>query len=267
MRFDQMAPYSSGADNNYNFAINTNYSTAWGGSALQSSPLQPLQQMSGGYYGDMSCAPGLSPSSGGLGGYGPGLSQQAQPVQPSYGLGISAGPMRQYENENENEPPPLPKIKNMTQLAKLFGPPDVIDTHKGGIAIWSAATLKKAGYGFLHRIEIIDESVPSVTPVKHFSNVYIWVPLSPSQEQLNNILSLSKDFFYDRKKELMIIRSDTLDTAVAQGALLLLYIKGKTSFYNLVNNDMLKTYYLKVRQSRKIKKAIYTILYTAKRTK
>ena len=179
---------------------------------------------------------------------------------------FNGGSAAQAENCKSNA---LPKIKNMKQLYRLFGRPDVIDTYKGGIAIWSAATLRKAHYGFLHRVEIIDESVPSIVPVNHFSNLYIWVHMTPNREQLNNILSLSKDYFYDRKKELMIVRSDTLDTAVAQAALLLLYVKEKVTFYNLVNNDMIKIYYSKIstkvnsKSWRKVKKAIYTIINTA----
>jgi hypothetical protein len=165
----------------------------------------------------------------------------------------------------------LPNIRNMKELNRLIGPPDVIDKKNGGIAIWSAATLKKAGYGFLHRLEIIDESVPSVTPVKHFSNVYIWVHLKPSMEQLNNILSLSKDFYYDRKKELLIVRSACLDTAVAQASLILLYTKHKVTFYDLVSNDLLTNYYTGILPGRpacrKVKRALYTILNTAKKMK
>jgi hypothetical protein len=168
-------------------------------------------------------------------------------------------------------PPSLPDIRNMKELHQMLGPPDVIDSKNGGIAIWSANTLKKAGYGFLHRLEIIDESVPSVTPVKHFSNVYIWVHISPTMEQLNNILSLSKDFFYDRKKELLIVRSACLDTAVAQASLILLYTKCKVTFYDLVSNDMLTNYYTGILPGRpacrKVKKALYTILNTAKKLK
>lgn len=165
----------------------------------------------------------------------------------------------------------LPNIRNMTELVRLMGPPSVIDKKNGGIAIWSADALQKSGYGFLRRLEIIDESVPSTIPVKHFSNVYIWVHVKPSMEQLNNILSLSKDFFYDRKKELLIVRSDCLDTAVAQAALILLYTKGKITFYNLVSNDMLTNYYTGILpgrpRCRKVKKALYTILNTTKKMK
>ena len=169
------------------------------------------------------------------------------------------------------EKPVLPNIRNMKELHSLFGEPDATDKDRGGIAIWSAASLKKAGYGFLHRVEIIDESVPSLLPVKHFSNVYIWVHLKPTQEQLNNILGLSKDFYYDRKKELLVVRSACLDTAIAQATLMSLYTTGKVSFYDLVNNDMLTNYYVGILPGkpacRKVRKALYRILKDIKRMK
>jgi hypothetical protein len=159
----------------------------------------------------------------------------------------------------------------MKELYRLFGPPDATDQEHGGIAIWSAAPLKKAGYGFLHRVEIIDESVPSIMPIKHFSNVYIWVHMKPTQEQLNNILGLSKDFYYDRKKELLIVRSACLDTAIAQASLMSRYTLGKVSFYDLVNNDMLKNYYVGILPHkpayRRVRKALYKILKDIKKMK
>ena len=110
-----------------------------------------------------------------------------------------------------------------------------------------------------------------VVPVKHFSNVYIWVHLKPTQEQLNNILGLSKDFYYDRKKELLVVRSACLDTAIAQATLMSLYATGKISFYDLVNNDMLTNYYVGILPGkpacRKVRKALYRILKDIKKMK
>lgn len=245
IRFDQMAPYSSGMDTDgfittpySNFNLNSNFNF--------NSNSDPTP------YSD--------------------LNMQNEIIT---GPPMMMGPMRpvgnptQTQNQTEGENKHLLKIKNMKELVSLFGRPDATDKYKGGIAIWSANTLKKARYGFLHRVEIIDENIASVTPVKHFSNLYIWVHIKPDQEQLNKILSLSKDYFYDRKKELIIIRSDSLDTAVAQAALLLLYVKGKVTFYNLVNNDMVKIYYMKMHEKcgsksfKKVKKALYTILNTS----
>jgi hypothetical protein len=183
------------------------------------------------------------------------------------GMNTGIGSAQPYQKPRRQ----LPNIRNMKELYRLIGSPDVIDKKNGGIAIWSADTLKKAGYGFLRRLEIIDESVPSVTPVKHLSNVYIWVHIKPTMDQLTNILSLSKDFFYDRKKELLIVRSDTLDTAVAQASLLLLYTKQKVTFYDLVSKDLLMNYYTGILPGRpkhqKVKKALYTILNTTKKMK
>lgn len=196
---------------------------------------------------------------------GPQYSSPMAPMHPMRPM--QPGPLGQRGNSVAVSN--IPDIKNMKELRQIFGLPDAVDREHGGIAIWSAASLKKAGYGFLHRVEIIDESVPSVAPVKHFSNIYIWVHIVPNNEQLNNILSLSKDFFYDRKKELLVVRSDCLDTAVAQASLMLLYVKGQVSFYDLVNNDLLSAYYLGIQQGRpkckKVKKALYTILNTTKK--
>jgi hypothetical protein len=154
-------------------------------------------------------------------------------------------------------------IRGSQDLIAKIGYPDIIDGRRGGIAIWSGDTLKKRGYGFLHRVEILDEAVASASPVKHFSNIYIWVPMTVTLEMLNNIHSLSKDYYYDRKKELMIIRSDTLDTCVAQAALIMLYANNKLSFYNIVNNNLAAVYYESTKKPKTLK-AMYTIVNTSK---
>lgn len=150
-------------------------------------------------------------------------------------------------------------IRGITSLMKYIGYPDITDTRKGGIAIWSSGTLKSRGYKFLHRVEIIDESVPSLQPTKHFSNIYIWVNTVLSEGMIDNVNRISSDIFYDRGKELMIVRSNSLDTAVAQAALILLYSKGKLTYYEIVNNNMLEIYFNGVSKS-KARKAIYTVL-------
>lgn len=247
MRFDQM---NSGYGPSPASAYDDNYS-------LMGTVYSPADAMGG--YGLMG---GSSMGGSGMGSIG----------GASY-MGGAGGGMGMMGQQAEKPPAPvLPNIKNMKDLFRRFGPPDATDKAHGGIAIWSSNSLKRAKYGFLHRVEIIDESVPSVAPIKHFSNVYIWIRIKPTcQEQLNNILSLSKDFFYDRKKELLIVRSDSLDTAVAQASLITLYTKGKMSFYDLVNNDMLKQYYVRVLpnapKNGKVKKALYSILKTTKKMK
>ncbi len=257
MRFDQM---NSGFGPAPASAYEDNYS-------LMGTVYSPADSMGG--YGLMG---GASYAAGGMGSIGGASYAMGGAMGGMGGMG-GMGAMGGTQMQAEKPPAPvLPNIKNMKDLFRRFGPPDATDKAHGGIAIWSANSLKRAKYGFLHRVEIIDESVPSVAPVKHFSNVYIWTRIKPTcQEQLNNILSLSKDFFYDRKKELLIVRSDSLDTAIAQASLITLYTKGKMSFYDLVNNDMLKQYYVRVLpnapKNGKVKKALYSILKTTKKMK
>lgn len=156
-------------------------------------------------------------------------------------------------------PPQLPPISGLAGLIRLIGYPDITDTAKGGIAIWSRTTLYARGYKFLHRVEIIDESVPSYHPVKHFSNVYIWVNIPLSDAMIDNVNQMSTDIFYDRGKELLIVRSESLDTAVAQASLVGLYSKGKVSYYDIMCNDMLERYYTSISKP-KVRKALYTLL-------
>lgn len=165
------------------------------------------------------------------------------------------------------QPAPKPKanpahylhIRGIRKLLHLLGTPDVSDGKRGGIAIWSGPTLKKRGYGYLRRVEIIDEKIRSDVPTHHYSNVYIWVHIKPDNEQLQKILSLTKDFYFDRKKELLIVRSKCLDTAIAQAAVAKLYVQGKYSFYNVVNQNLLGSYYKSV-QNKKMRKAILKVL-------
>lgn len=155
--------------------------------------------------------------------------------------------------------PKFPKIRGIVPLIKQIGIPTLFDTHKGGIAVWSRDTLRKRGYKFLNRVEIIDESIPSMQPVKHFSNIYIWVKIPMTDTMVNNVLRMSSDFYYDTGKETLIVRSGDLDSAVAQAALVTLYSKGKFSYYTIVNNDMLQTYYLDANK-KKTRKIMYTVL-------
>ena len=174
------------------------------------------------------------------------IPQMTKPVQLKYNL---------------PQPPINPNIniRGIKTLTKQIGYPDVTDHHRGGIAIWARDTLAKRGYKFLDRVEVIDEAIPSLTPVKHFSNVYIWVRLNLTENQERNIYSLSTDIFYDQGKNLLIVRSDTLDTAVAQASLVALYTQNKLSFYDIVSNNMHLTYYLGV-SKKKTRKTLYTIL-------
>uniref|UniRef100_A0A6C0J768 Uncharacterized protein n=1 Tax=viral metagenome TaxID=1070528 RepID=A0A6C0J768_9ZZZZ len=152
-------------------------------------------------------------------------------------------------------------IKGINHLISILGHPDASDTNKGGIAMWASPTLKAKGYGFLRRVEIIDEKIKSITPVQHYSNVYIYIHIKPNNEQLYKILSLTKDFYFDRNKELLIVRSGCLNTAIAQSAVAALYVKNKYSFYNVVNHNLLYSYYIAA-SKKKLMKSICNALKT-----
>ena len=207
---------------------------------MQQNPIQPLMMGADGY------------TKGGYASYSPTLDHNV----------LYKEPPKSYIPKTPYIAPPILEIRGIQDLMKQIGYPDIVDGRRGGIAVWSGSTLKKRKYGFLNRVEILDETIASTSPIKHFSNVYIWVPMVLSLEMLYNIHSLSKDYYYDRKKELMIIRSDTLNTCVSQAALIILYSNNKLSFYNIVNNDLLKIYYEAVKKPKTLK-AMYTIVNTA----
>ena len=188
----------------------------------------------------------------------PTLSTQPKPAYEMSQMGVLNTP------NTSQAPRHLPEasfanIRGVYPLIANIGYPDITDNTKGGIAIWSHATLKSRGYKFLHRVEIIDEATPSLYPVRHFSNVYIWVRLTLSDSMVDNISNMSTDIFYDKGKQLLIIRSDSLDTAVAQCALLALYANGKVSYYDIYINGMLASFYNGVRRP-KTRRALYTIV-------
>ena len=164
-----------------------------------------------------------------------------------------------YHTQTPTAPPSFANIRGIYPLIANIGYPDITDNTKGGIAIWNNATLKSRGYKFLHRVEIIDEATPSLYPVRHFSNVYIWVHLTLTDTMIDNIAKMSTDIYYDKGKSLIIVRSDSLDTAVAQCALLALYASGKVSYYDIYINDMLTSFYTGISRP-KTRRALYTIV-------
>lgn len=198
------------------------------------------------------------------------MSMQQRPMQQRQQR-QQLRPIQQYQQHQlrqqrqrqpmQQQPPPQQQyhIKGIDKLITAIGYPDITDPSEGGIAIWSAHTLKARGYKFLYRVEIIDESIPCLKPIEHFGNIYIWVNMNLSKNEICNVESLSTNIYYDQGKELLIVRSNTLDTAVAQAALVALYSIGKLTFYDIVNNDMHYTYYANAGLP-KVKKTLYTVL-------
>ena len=210
----------------------------------------------------------MQPGMGGMPPMQPGMGPM-QPMGPvMFGGAPSFSAQPAYNMQQARESPQLVnaaagKIRGFRKLMKYIGTPDLVDAQRGGIAIWSRNTLRKRKYPFLRRVEIIDEHVYNNQPVPHYSNIYIWVHMRLTAEMLTNVHEMSKDFFYDRNKELLIVRSDSLDTAVAQAAVVFLYSRGRISYYSLVNNNLLKKYYENASKG-KTRRAMYTVLNKAR---
>jgi hypothetical protein len=166
-------------------------------------------------------------------------------------------PSQVVEEDDQDEEEKLPNIRGIQALVAVLGRPDAIDFKNGGIVLWSRAATRRAKIPYVHRIDLVNEAVRVEEPVAHTCNVYCYVYMKPNNTQLSNILRLSKNFYFDRRKNLMVIRSCTLRHALAQAALLALYISGKVSYYRTVNNGLLKTYF---RQARTRAKTFHKML-------
>ena len=148
---------------------------------------------------------------------------------------------------------------SLSKIVKEIGAPDLIDPGKGGIAVWNSGSLKLRGYSSLTRVEIIDEKVPSLVPVPHNSNVYIWTKVNISPYYLDGVLSLSPNLMYDQQKKQLIVRSKCIRSAMAIAALIKLYSLGKISIYQIKSYGLVKKYYISS-QNKKIFKSFKKIL-------
>lgn len=127
---------------------------------------------------------------------------------------------------------------------KKLGHPSLTDPTHGGIAIWNASTLKYSGHSYLNRVEVIDEKVVTTVPVPHTANVYIWVRIPMTRDQMTRVLEMSPNFLYDQQKKMLIVRSKCIRTAVGMAALVSLYADGKVSMYQINSYDLLRKYFV-----------------------
>lgn len=130
------------------------------------------------------------------------------------------------------------------KIMQKVGNPEVTDPTSGGIAIWGASILKERGYPHFSRVEVIDEKTRAQIPVPHIANVYVWIKLPMSYAQMIRVLELSPNFMYDQHKQMLIIRTKSLETATALAALIGLYTQGEVSMYQISSYDLLSKYFL-----------------------
>ena len=138
---------------------------------------------------------------------------------------------------------------DIQKTALLIGQPDLHDTI-GGIAIWGHTKLARTRYKFIQRVEIIDEYIPCIFPVPHISNTYIWIILDMSRCQVSKVLNLSLNFMYDHKKKTLIIRSPSIQRAIALAAIAKLYFTRKISMNQIIGYQLYKKYFVSAKQTK-----------------
>lgn len=169
----------------------------------------------------------------------PMFTQQQYDQQPMF-------TQLQYNSPQLRPPPPqeMNSFDGLPEIIRKLGKPDLTDPANGGIAIWSNKSLRDKGYPSLRRVEILDEKIICPVPVSHVSNIYVWVSIDLTNTQLHKVIDLSPNIMYDQKKKCIIVRSNSLDGAVAVIALIKNYSSGKISMYQIYSNNLLKKYYL-----------------------
>lgn len=126
------------------------------------------------------------------------------------------------------------------ELTNELGSPSLINPKKGGIAIWQANTLKKAGYPVIKRIDLIDEQCFNHFPYPHIGFLYTYVKIIIPMNKIGNVLSLCGDIMYDPIKRIMVVRGMTLNYNIALIAIICLYINGKITWYNIIGGNLVK---------------------------
>lgn len=129
------------------------------------------------------------------------------------------------------------------KIMQKLGSPEVTDPTAGGIAIWGSSVLKSRGHPHISRVEVIDEKVRTQIPLPHIANVYTWIKLPLTYSQMIRVLELSPNFMYDQQKQMLIIRTKSLEAAIALAALVGLYSKGEVSMYQISSYDLMRKYF------------------------
>lgn len=108
-------------------------------------------------------------------------------------------------------------------IVQQLGYPSQIDPRAKGGAIWFENTLRDHGIICFNMVLILDEAIPTEEPVPHATFLYIWSPLRiPFEyatkaywERLGQLLQLSKSITYDRVKEEICVRTNSLGAGKA----------------------------------------------------
>lgn len=167
----------------------------------------------------------------------PGTCNNNQQIQ-------SFNPIPSRNGTNTSNPSGITfRSSALYDLISQIGYPDLVAPVRGGIAIWSHSTMRKNGYPFIRRLEVLDETIKMNYPERHNGNVYAWITMDIQPEKLEKILSINLHLMYDKKKKLLILRSFNLNSIIVLSKLIQMYNNNKISFYEIQENDLVKKYY------------------------
>lgn len=127
-------------------------------------------------------------------------------------------------------------------VALRFGYPSAIDPTPGGLAIWKSIKLANS---CIDRIEVRDEAIAHINPMRHFDFVYAFVNLPLSfVNNISAVMSLSGTLGYDQIKRQLWARCNTVEGAIATLALASHIGNGSVSLNYANANDLLDRYLL-----------------------
>lgn len=127
-------------------------------------------------------------------------------------------------------------------VALRFGYPSAIDPTPGGLAIWKSIKLANS---CIDRIEVRDEAISHMHPIRHFDFVYVFVNFPKHfVGRIAAVMSLSGTLGYDQIKRQLWARCNTVEGAIATLALASHIGNGSVSLNYANANDLLDQYLL-----------------------
>lgn len=104
----------------------------------------------------------------------------------------------------------LKEIYNDLYAIHAYGPPDYMLNDKDGFFCW-----KNVEEGIFKKIELKDELIEHKEPEPHCDFLYLTVNIYIPEDQICNILKLSKSIIYDNLKKELTVRCGSMEAIIA----------------------------------------------------
>lgn len=96
-------------------------------------------------------------------------------------------------------------------IVNRFGKPHFVNFMPNGVAVWKRFEEKCP----FVRIMIVDENVPHDTPSQHCDFIYTTIKYHIDPKKLMDVLAISDSIMYDKLKEELTIRCESLEASMA----------------------------------------------------